>query len=182
MNRKIHVLVIDSHLLHFDLLRQSLKQNKRFILTRACNFDKALSLIKSRSYEIILAELLTLSPENIAQIKTRSPRSAVVVLTAINNHNLLVESMKLGADDCLVKNRDTLKNISQTLENILEKKKRAPQNTDSGGMLSALSGKIKNITDIINDPSKNWLMGKSKIHTLEKEIENLIGNIKNMVN
>jgi len=38
-------------------------------------------------------------------------------------------------------------------------------------MLSALSGKIKNITDIINDPSKNWLMGKSKIHTLEKEIE-----------
>lgn len=183
---KKQVLVIDKNRYHFEVLKEIVaRSGTPFSLNRANDLKEAESLLKSRHYELILSE----SPDTldmadwITDLKKKSHDAAIVILTSNNDQKRVIEAMKSGADDYILKNRENCGSLSRSLEKIVAKKRRRslPESSPKVGGLSLLSRHLGTITSLMNHSSRGIALGKKQFKVLEREIENIKGMIRQLV-
>ncbi|MBI2340955.1 MAG: response regulator [Deltaproteobacteria bacterium] len=191
-----NLLIIDHNDNHYDLLRQSLSESAvKFRVIRAATAEVGRKLLKSRRFDLILTECdddggtadAGSSEEWVPLVKRMAHGAPVVVLTSKSDQKRAVSAMKMGADDYIVKSREALKSLPQTLVKTIESKKTKPPATEGPTPFSGinlLARNLKTITTLINNPSQGWAQSKKhfkQLHVIEKEIRNIKDMLKNFV-
>lgn len=99
------VLVVDGDDLVRNFLSEMLNKKKFHVMT-ASNGEKALSLIKEQSFDLIFTEMKLLDMTGLdllPKIKENSPHTLVIVITSYASVENAVEAMSLGAFSYLLK-------------------------------------------------------------------------------
>lgn len=189
MNSKKSLLIIEDNDHHYQLLRQSLNNGtKQFTITRTTDSEKGKKLLKSHRFDLILTENNDISaPEEwLTPLKQNSHGAPIVVLTTTSDQQKAIRAMKMGADDYIIKSRDTLKSLPKSLLKLLENKRKKYsilQPKKEGGF-NLLARNLQTISNLISHPAKSFAQGKKSIkqfNLLEKEIKNIKSLLKNLM-
>jgi putative two-component system response regulator len=118
---KSHVLIVDDEPVICDLLSENLSE-----LGYSCEIAQdgnyALHKMATEEFDIVLLDIRLPGISGVDLLKEIKPRynSAVIMITAVDDVNTAVESMKLGAMDYLVKPFD-LDKLSLSIITVLKK-------------------------------------------------------------
>ncbi len=182
LHHRKQLLYIDDNPWHYQLMCETFKEQKApFSLTRVSDFTAAKKMLSSRRFDLILSEAHPLGCDKdwLMQIKKQAPNSPLIILTSNNDNDSAVSFMKMGADDYLIKNRRTLKKLSQLLKPFLQKKPK--KETLKPGGFQTLSKNLKSMADLINQTGENLMKKRhqfQQINVLEKEIDRLKETLK----
>jgi len=99
------ILIIDDEILVRNFLAETLRR-KKFETASAENGAKAIQMLKSSTYDLVIADMklpdLT-GIELLKKVKELSPSTIVVIITAYGSIENAVEAMRLGAFNYLIK-------------------------------------------------------------------------------
>ncbi len=124
------ILVVDDEPLMLGFLAEALKR-KDYEVDLAENGKRALSLLRSRSYDLLISDMKMpdiSGLEVLRKAKELSPSLAVIMMTAYGTIENAVEAMRLGAYTYLLK-PFTLDAIEATLEKVKEHLSLVKENT-----------------------------------------------------
>jgi PAS domain S-box-containing protein len=118
------ILYIEDNLVDADLTQIELKKHgDKFELTHVESIQEALDLFfksEQPDFDLILTDM-NLADGNgltlLAQIRNLRLPIAVVLVTGQGDEDTAVAALKAGADDYIIKHKNYLKNLPQTLEN-----------------------------------------------------------------
>jgi PAS domain S-box-containing protein len=118
------ILYIEDNLVDADLTQIELKKHTgKFELTHVQSIQEALDLFfksEQPDFDLILTDM-NLTDGNgltlLAQIRNMRLPIAVVLVTGQGDEDTAVAALKAGADDYIIKHKNYLKNLPQTLEN-----------------------------------------------------------------
>lgn len=102
---RMRLLIIDDDQALSRFLRRELK-HQQYTADNAYDGESALELVRSHSYDLLILDLNLPGMDGLDLLQTiRSivPALPVLVLTARNRKEDLVQALERGADDCLVK-------------------------------------------------------------------------------
>jgi DNA-binding response OmpR family regulator len=126
-----HVLIVDDEQAICDLLSEDLSE-LGYLCEIAPDGNRALQKMAEEEFDITLLDIRLPEISGIELLKEINSRynSAVIMITAIDDVNTAVESMKLGALDYIVKPFD-LDMLDSRINSALEKKARSLINTNN---------------------------------------------------
>jgi len=104
MERK-NILIVDDELLIRDLLYDFFSE-KNWIVSVSDSGSKALELLKTRRFDLVLVDLKMPEIDGIAlikSIKVRYPVLPIVIITAFPSFETAVEALRLKIDDYITK-------------------------------------------------------------------------------
>ncbi|EDY34584.1 response regulator receiver domain protein [Aciduliprofundum boonei T469] len=106
MNGSLNVVIIDDNKELAEVIKQYLS-NRGFNVKIAENARDAMSILeKSKRVDVILLDLMLKDVhglEMLKSIRSHSKQVAIIIITGIKDLNTVIEAMKAGADDYLVK-------------------------------------------------------------------------------
>ena len=106
MNGSLNVVIIDDNKELAELIKQYLS-NRGFDVKIAENARDAMSILeKSKRVDVILLDLMLKDVhglEMLKSIRAHSKQVVIIIITGIKDLNTVIEAMKAGADDYLVK-------------------------------------------------------------------------------
>ncbi len=106
MNGSLNVVIIDDNKELAELIKQYLS-NRGFDVKIAENARDAMSILeKSKKVDVILMDLMlkdVYGLEMLKSIRAHSKQVVIIIITGIKDLNTVIEAMKAGADDYLVK-------------------------------------------------------------------------------
>jgi DNA-binding response OmpR family regulator len=123
--KKILIIEDDSYLREMYKIVFS---NHGFVVEDEGNENKALKLVKNKTYDVILLDLLFPSGDGLELIKViRSKDSlnkdaSVVVITNLDQGEKTKKALSLGADKCLFKVGHTPKSVMEEVVTLLDSK------------------------------------------------------------
>jgi len=121
------VLLVDDEPLILTGLRLNLEK-EGFQVTPANGGQKALSITRSRRFDVVITDLMMDSVNGIEvlrSVKEKSPDTVVIILTGYGNLSSAVNALRLEADDYLLKPCDPKKlvfRVRKCLENMAIRK------------------------------------------------------------
>ncbi len=122
-NQKPRVLVIDDEQAVCDLLHDELKERGYQCVT-ALNGNDALTKLATEDFNVALVDIKLpeiSGIEVLRKIQSNYPNTVAIMITAVSSIDTVVESMKLGASDYIVKPFD-LDRVNTSIRNALETK------------------------------------------------------------
>jgi PAS domain S-box-containing protein len=138
---------VDAELTLIELKRQGTK----FSVTHVSSIREALALFydpKQADFDLILTDMNLADGSGLsllAEIRNMRVPIAVVMVTGQGDEDTAVAALKAGADDYVIKHKDYLKTLPQTLENALDQFKKTK--TRAGQPIRVLYGE-HNAVDI----------------------------------
>ncbi|ADD08891.1 response regulator transcription factor [Candidatus Aciduliprofundum boonei] len=106
MNGSLNVVIIDDNKELAEVIKQYLS-NRGFNVKIAENARNAMSILeKSERVDVILLDLMLKDVhglELLKSIRSHSKQVVIIIITGIKDLNTVIEAMKAGADDYLVK-------------------------------------------------------------------------------
>ena len=120
--RETKLLVIEDDLAHFRLIQRALENAQgSFLLVHARNLLEAKSLLDSRNFDLILADIIL--PDGIGtDIMQEIPHEKylpVLIITSHGSEEIAVQVLKSGALDYIVKSEESYKKLPFTIERSL---------------------------------------------------------------
>ena len=104
---KYNVIIADDHLVVREGLKLIIETNDNFqVIGEAANGEETLSLLESRTPDVILMDLnmpKMSGLETIKELKERNINIPVVILTTYNEDELMINGLELGAKGYLLK-------------------------------------------------------------------------------
>jgi two-component system NtrC family sensor kinase len=97
--------------------------SERYSCATAANFDEALALLQAESFALVLSDMIMPGRSGIEllrEIKTRFTDIAVVMISGIDRTQRVMDAVRLGADDYLIKPCE-LDVLLMTVERALER-------------------------------------------------------------
>jgi signal transduction histidine kinase len=124
----IPVLLVEDDQLQARVLRTLINHSTggHFSLTRSRSIAQALECLGSASFSAVLLDLNlpdSTGLKTLSQITESHPELAVIVLTGTDSDTLALESLKLGAEDYIVKGQLSGNQICRALSHAIERKK-----------------------------------------------------------
>ncbi len=112
----MEVLIIEDDQDINDLLRDVL--NRQFSVHQAVNGAAGLKLLKQQQIDVVLLDLMLpdISGENLIGLIKEQSSAKIIVLTAKADVDVLVEVLRLGADDYIAKPFDTKEVVARILK------------------------------------------------------------------
>lgn len=104
-NAKAGVLIVDDELYIQEVLTSCLDE-AGYDCAAAGSAEEALSMLESHPYDLVFADIRMpgkQGTELLSEIKEKHPEAVVLMITAIDNPETAIESMRSGAYDYLVK-------------------------------------------------------------------------------
>jgi putative two-component system response regulator len=104
-NKKGRVLVVDDEIYIQEILKSTL-DDAGYESVTASSAEEALSILSVRSFDIAFTDIRMpgkQGTELLQDIKAKYPETVVIMITAIDNTGVALESMRLGAYDYIVK-------------------------------------------------------------------------------
>jgi response regulator RpfG family c-di-GMP phosphodiesterase len=128
---KIQILIVDDEPDICDLLKSYL-QEAGFDCTIAGCVDKALEILAVRDFDLALADIrMPGKPvaDLLAEIKRSHPATLVIMVTAVNNLDDAIQTIRMGAFDYIVKPFQ-LQEVMAAIDRAMEKKRLDQANQD----------------------------------------------------
>lgn len=126
VGRKIRVLIVDDEQIVCDLLYEDLSE-RGYQCTTVLNGDEAMAKLKEQDFDVALLDIRLpgmSGMEVLQEIWLNHPKIATIMITVVNDVDTVVESMKLGASDYIVKPFETDK-VDASIRTALEAKQAA---------------------------------------------------------
>jgi YesN/AraC family two-component response regulator len=114
-------LIVDDEEMMCDLIRDELDE-QGYVCDVAPNADDALTKIEIHSYDVVLLDIMLPGMSGIDLLKIIEKyhqKTAIIMITAVDDLNTAVEAMKLGASDYIVK-PFTLDKINASISTVLK--------------------------------------------------------------
>jgi len=118
---EIRILIVDDDDLVRGLFASYLSE--RYACATAANFDEALSLLQAKSFALVLSDMIMPGRSGIEllrEIKMRFPDTAVVIISGIDRTQRVLDAVRQGADDYLIKPCE-LDVLLMTIERAIER-------------------------------------------------------------
>lgn len=118
---KKHILILDDEANIRDLLCQFL-QNSGYQVTPVATAAAALKTIRSEKPDLVISDLQLEDSDGldmIAQLKSESPDTPVILLTGVLFDPEVVEEVLSKHVDCYLEKTSSLTKIKQTVESLL---------------------------------------------------------------
>ncbi len=155
------ILVVDDELLMRNFLVETLKR-KNFDVSSAENGQKATSLLKNNSYDLVITDMKMPDMTGIdvlKKVKELSPKTYVIIITAFGSIENAVEAMRLGAFNYLIKPfspgtiEAALEKVEEHLNLVAENHYLREQVASSGGTRTAnkMIGESPSMRKVIDD-------------------------------
>lgn len=126
-NLKKQILLVEGNKRHIELIRSVLKkQLPEVSVDPVATLQTALKRLKEKEYQLILSDFIlknVCGAELIRKLKEASPHTPLIVVTGKGDHDTPSEVIKMGADDYVVKNRESLKTLPHMVEKFLLRRK-----------------------------------------------------------
>jgi signal transduction histidine kinase len=127
VNHSVKVLLVEDNLAEANLYQEFLKQNnsQEFSLFHTQGLQDTLQEISQNNYDLILLDLSLPDSEGLSSLTVlleKVPSSAIVILTNTNDEELAIESVRLGAQDYLVKRQINPDLLIRSLQYAIERK------------------------------------------------------------
>ncbi|MDO8461422.1 MAG: response regulator [Deltaproteobacteria bacterium] len=125
------ILLLEDNLEHAQLIEETLLEGLHGISVKVVSsLAAALKEISaaSRPYDLILTDYLLANSSGttlVKRIKKEIPEIPLIVITGRGNERIAAEVIKLGAEDYVVKSRDSLKALPRIIQRTLVKRKRS---------------------------------------------------------
>lgn len=116
MKNKTKILLVDDHAVVRWGMKSVIERNPNYIVCgEAESLEEAYEKVKDLKPNIVILDLKLPDGDGVTgcrKIKANSPEVKVIILTAFGDDQVIVESIKAGADGFLLKNIDSSKIIS----------------------------------------------------------------------
>jgi len=122
--KKLKILIVDDAVFIRKVLRGILQELGMEVIGEASNGNEALRMVKEYMPDVVTLDITlpdTTGLELLKKIKELSNATDVIMVTAISNHDIVKEAMKVGAVNYITKPFSKEK-IEEVLKNIKEKK------------------------------------------------------------
>jgi DNA-binding response OmpR family regulator len=131
ISRKPSILIVDDEQVVCDLLYGELSEQD-YLCTAAFDGYEALEKLRTQDFEVVLLDIRLPSMsgmEVLTKVQSNHPDTVTIMITAVSDVDTVVEAMKLGALDYIVKPLD-LDRVSASIRMALENKKCSPKRGD----------------------------------------------------
>ncbi|MBI1908768.1 MAG: response regulator [Deltaproteobacteria bacterium] len=130
----VRILLLEDNLEHAALIQKTLQESIPGVLIKTvASLNMALQeLAKSKSrrsktdYDLILTDYSlsnTSGTTLVKRIKKETPQIPLIIITGRGDERIAAEVIKLGAEDYIVKSRESLKALGRIIQRTLLKKK-----------------------------------------------------------
>ena len=120
MNKKIAIVDDEQDIL--DILEQFLGRSEKFDIEVFSNPQNAIAKAKSGSFDLILLDIMMPQMDGIEflkEVKSTSPNTKVLMMTAYSTQDRVIECNKLGAEDYVTKPFISLRDVeNKVLDNL----------------------------------------------------------------
>ena len=109
-SQSVKIILVEDNPADAELIEELLAEvsNARFEVKRVCRLGDGLNCLRQAEFDIILLDLSLPDSEGIdtiVRVKTLAPTIPIVILTALDDRTIALESVRQGAQDYLVKGR-----------------------------------------------------------------------------
>ena len=127
VNKKPGVLIVDAEQVVCDVLHDELSE-QGYLCTTVLSGNDALAKLATQDFDVVLLDIKLpgiSGIEVLRKMQSNYSNTAAIVITGINDVDVAVATIKLGASDYIVKPFD-LDRINTSIRTALETKKRLP--------------------------------------------------------
>jgi DNA-binding NtrC family response regulator len=122
----LRFLILESNESHAHLLQQALKKSFKASTVDLVNeTEKALKKIHSKEYQCIFTDFSIGGVGGkilIPSLRAQAPRTPLIVITGKGNEKTAAQAIKLGADDYIAKNKESLAILTKVVHKAIAKK------------------------------------------------------------
>lgn len=159
MDEKIDILLIEDNFADARLIDIYLKESylDNFVLTVADTLEKGLATLKCTKFDIIVIDLSLPDSNGINTFKdvfAAASEKPIIVLTGMEDESVGINTVKLGAQDFLIKGKLSSKGLKQSINYSIERYK----------LLKALSENAK----MLEEKTADLLREKQKLAQAQK--------------
>lgn len=127
------ILIVDDEI-EYTIILKKILQLEGFSIQTVSSAEEALFKLKLKQYDLVLTDLMMDGMNGIElleNVKTNTPETFVILMTAYATIDNAVEAMKKGADSYFVKGNDPEELVSEILSIYESKKRKSIQPDDS---------------------------------------------------
>ncbi len=174
MDEKVEILLFEDNPGDAYLIGEMLDEFVDFPyeLKNVETLNEGLNLLKERPFNIILSDLRLPDRDGIdtfLDIHARSPRIPIIILTAVNDEKIGIDSVKKGAQDYLVKGHVDGRLLKHSILYSIERKKVEEEIKSLANILESSNDAI--ITKSLDGIITSWNKGAEQVYGLSsKEI------------
>ena len=99
------ILIVDDKQQTLDSLAKELIREE-YVVTCAINGQEAITRLRNNHYDLVITNLMMPGVNGIGllrEIKKTAPETSVIIFTAYGDMNSVIDALRLGADDYLLK-------------------------------------------------------------------------------
>lgn len=150
--KTLKILLVEDNSADADFIRQLLNENtkQKFDLTLVQTIELAKEILTHNNYDLMLLDLSAPEQESIASldiIKQQVPQLPIIVLTATESLDIGLQSIRLGAQTCLVKRELTVKSLNRSLQYAIARQQQE-FNTRQQALMKKMLDQIRNSMDL----------------------------------
>ncbi|MBC7861358.1 MAG: PAS domain-containing protein, partial [Bacteroidia bacterium] len=140
MKGKINILLIEDNPADADLIDIYLREaySKAYTLTKADDLSSGLALLLKNDYDVILSDLSLPDSSGIDTFKevyAAAPEKPIIVLTGLEDESVGINTVKLGAQDFLIKGKLGNKGLKRSINYSIERFKLSKSLSENAKML-----------------------------------------------
>lgn len=125
MGEALRVLLVEDNPDHAELIARSLRRSLRGLsIKHARTQAECLSILKNRKYDTLLMDYYlpdSTGTDFIRQLSQQYPELPVIIITGQGDERTAAKSIKAGAEDYVVKTRESLEALPKILTRSLQK-------------------------------------------------------------
>jgi diguanylate cyclase (GGDEF)-like protein len=152
----LKILLIEDNLADADWICEILIEENltKVDFKHAKRVTEALQLISQHDFDVILLDLSlpdSQGLDSIAQVKQQAPELPIVVLTALNDENIAVQSVRQGAQDYLVKGKFEGELLIRSIHYAIERQRTEAtlrQQAEREKLMKKMSDRIRQSLDL----------------------------------
>ncbi len=161
MENKFDILLIEDNLAVaklFDIYLSEAYDSGTYTLTVANYLSTGMEFIDKRSFNVILLDL-TLSDsfglDTFKKVFAKAPKTPIIIVTGFENEAVALNTMKLGAQDFLIKGKITGKELRRSINYSIERNELLKELSDKTKKLEEKTEKFEEKTaDLIKEKAK----------------------------
>ncbi len=127
MKSALKILLIEDNPDHTELIISSIKKDLLHArITSASTAQESLRFLKQKHFDVILMDYYlkdALGPHLLSELTQRYPHTPVLIISGEGDERTATKSIKAGAEDYIVKTRESLEALPKIILKALEKRK-----------------------------------------------------------
>ncbi len=149
---KLKILLVEDNLADADWIGEILTEEnwQKLDLKHVKRVREALDTLSKDRFDAILLDLSLPDSQGIDSldlVKKQAPELPIVVLTALNDRNIAIESVRQGAQDCLIKGRFEGELLSRSIHYAIERQ-RTEVNLRQQALMKKMLDRIRNSLEL----------------------------------